>query len=66
MAIGILRMGVGRSGLDLRKSMREILSDIFYRIHYCNVAMSNSTSIIGKITVRINADAMRAHRGNGG
>ncbi len=35
--------------------MREILSDIFYRIHYCNVARSSGTSIVGKIIVEVDA-----------
>jgi hypothetical protein len=34
MVKGILRMGVGRYGLELRRSMRETLSDIYYRIQF--------------------------------
>jgi hypothetical protein len=40
MVIGILRTGVGRYGLDLRRSMLEILSDIYYRMNNYNVIAS--------------------------
>ena len=40
MVKGILRMGVGRYGLELRRSMRETLSDIFYEMSYYNVTAS--------------------------
>jgi hypothetical protein len=51
MAKGILRMGVRRYGLDLRRSMLKILSDIYYRMNFCNVIISGGVLIIFKITV---------------
>ena len=46
--------------------MREILSDIYYKIHFYYVTVSGGASIAGKITVRVDADATRAHFGGGG
>ena len=48
---GILRMGVGICGLDLRRSMLEILSDIYYRMHSYDAITSGGALIAGKITV---------------
>ena len=56
MVIGILRIVVGVYGLDLRRSMRETLSDIFYKLYYYNVIMSGGASIAGKITVQVDAE----------
>ena len=56
MVKGILRMGVGRYGQDLRRSMLEILSDIYYRIHYYDVIMSGGALITGKITVQVDTE----------
>jgi hypothetical protein len=55
MVKGILRMGIGSYGLDLRRSMLEILSDIYYRIYCYNETMSGSASIAGKIAVQVDA-----------
>ena len=35
--------------------MREILSDIYYRIHYYDVILYGSASIAGKIAVQVDA-----------
>jgi hypothetical protein len=59
-------MGVREYGLDLRRSMQETLSNIFYRMYYYNVIMSGGTSIAGKITVQVDANATRDHFGDGG
>jgi hypothetical protein len=53
MVKGILRMGVGRYGLELRRSILESLSDIYYRMNFCNVIMSGGTLIAGKIAVQV-------------
>jgi hypothetical protein len=55
MVIGILRMGVGRYGLDLRRSMLEILSDIYYRMNFCETIVSGSAAIVGQIIVQVDA-----------
>ena len=55
MAKGILRMGVERYGLDLRRSMLKILSNIYYRINFCNAIMSGGALIAGKIAVQVDA-----------
>jgi hypothetical protein len=55
MVKGILRMGVRRYGLDLRRSMLEILSDIYYKIHFYDVIVSGGASIAGKIAVQVDA-----------
>ena len=49
-------MGIREYRLDLRRSMRETLSNIFYRMYYYNVFMSGGTSITGKITVQVGAE----------
>jgi hypothetical protein len=51
IAKGILRIGVERYRLDLRRSMLKILSDIYYRMNFCNVIMLGGASIAGKIAV---------------
>jgi hypothetical protein len=56
MAIGIRKMGVRRYRLDLKKSMQETLSDIFYKMYYYNIIMSSGASIIGKIAVQVDAE----------
>ena len=43
--------------------MLEILSDIYYRIYYCDVIVSGGALIAGKITVQVNANATRDHFG---
>jgi hypothetical protein len=48
-------MGVERYGLDLRRSMLKILSDIYYRMNFCDVIMSGGASIAGKIAVQVDA-----------
>ena len=53
MVKGILRMGIGKYGLELRRSMRETLSDIYYRIHYYDVIVSGGASVAGKIAVQV-------------
>ena len=35
--------------------MRETLSDIYYKIHYCDGTMSGGASIASKITVQVDA-----------
>jgi hypothetical protein len=56
MVIGILRIHVRRYGLELRKRLLGILSDIYYRIYYCDELASRSALIAGKITVQVNAE----------
>jgi hypothetical protein len=55
MAISILRTSIRRYGLELRRSMRETLSDIYYRIHYYNIIMSSSVALAGKIAMQVDA-----------
>ena len=55
MTIGILRTRAGRSGLELKKRLLGILSDIYYRFYYYNKLASCSASITGKITVQVDA-----------
>jgi hypothetical protein len=55
MVKGILRMGVGKYGLELRRSIRETLSDIYYRIHFPYETVSRGASIAGKIAVQVDA-----------
>ena len=45
----LLRTGIGRYGLELRRSMRETLSDIYYRIHYCYVVASGVHQLQAKL-----------------
>ncbi len=40
MEIGILRIHVRRYGLELRKRLLGIPSDIYYKIHYCDKTVS--------------------------
>ena len=47
----MLRMGIGIYRLGLRRSILEILSDIYYRIHFCDIIVSGGVLIVGKITV---------------
>ena len=54
MAIDILRTGARRSGLELRKRLLGILSDIYYRFYYYNELASYTALIAGKITVQVN------------
>jgi hypothetical protein len=42
------------------RSMRETLSDIYYRIYYLLCNNVGRASIAGKITVQVNASATRA------
>ena len=49
-------MGVRRYGLDLKRSMREMLSNIFYRMYYYNVIVSGGASIAGQITVQVGVE----------
>jgi hypothetical protein len=44
-------MGIGIYGLGLRRSILEILNDIYYRIHFCDAIASGNVSIARKITV---------------
>ena len=55
MVISLLRMGIRIYKLGLRRSILEILSDIYYRIHFCDAFASGSASIAGKITVQVDA-----------
>ena len=55
MVIGILRIYIRRYGLELRKRLLGILSDIYYRIYYYDELASRSVSIAGKITVQVDA-----------
>ena len=55
MVIGILRTGVGRYRLDLRRSMLKILSDIYYRMNFYNIIILYGVAIAGKIAVQIDA-----------
>ena len=48
---GILRIHARGYGLDLRRSMLEILSDIYYRMHSYDAITSGGALIAGKITV---------------
>jgi hypothetical protein len=41
IVIGIGRIGARISGPELRKSMRETLSDIYCRIHFCYITVSS-------------------------
>jgi len=52
---GILRMGIGRYGLELQKRLLGILSDIYYRIYYCYITISSIHQLQGKITVQVDA-----------
>ena len=52
---GILRIGIRRYGLELRRSMLEILSDIYYRIHFFYETVSGGALIAGKIVVQVDA-----------
>ena len=51
IAIGLLRIGIGIYRLELRRSIHEILSDIYYRIHFYNIIISGGILIAGKIIV---------------
>ena len=51
MVISLLRMGIRIYKLGLRRSILEILSDIYYRIHFCDVIASSNASITSKITM---------------
>jgi hypothetical protein len=66
IVIGIGRIGARIYGPELRKSIRETLSDIYYRIQILLCNCIERTSIAGKITVQLGADATRAHFGGGG
>src|ERR1700689_4300244 len=56
MVIGIRRMGVRKYGLGLKRSMRETLSDIFYKMYYYNVILSGGALIAGQIRVQVDAE----------
>ena len=47
----MLRIGIGIYRLELRRSILEILSDIYYRIYFYNVIVLGGASIAGKIVV---------------
>ena len=49
-------MGVRKYGLDLKRSMRETLSDIFYKMYYYNVILSGGASIAGQIRVQVGVE----------
>jgi hypothetical protein len=49
MVIGLLRMGIGIYGLELRRSMRETLSDIYYRMHFCDEIASGVHQLQAKL-----------------
>ncbi len=48
-------MGIGIYRLELRRSMQETLSDIYYRIHFCYATVLGSALIAGKIAVQVDA-----------
>jgi hypothetical protein len=52
---GILRIGVRRYGLELRRSIRETLSNIYYKIHFPYKTVSRGILITGKIAVQVDA-----------
>src|SRR6266496_5235967 len=49
MVTGLLRMGLGRYGVELQRSKQESLSDIYYRIHFCYVPMSDTHQLQAKL-----------------
>jgi hypothetical protein len=49
------RMGLGIYRLELRRSIQETLSDIYYRMNFCDAITSGGTSIVGQIAVQVNA-----------
>jgi hypothetical protein len=49
-------MGVQRYGLDLRRSIQETLSGVFYRMYYYDIIASCGVSIAGQITVQMDAE----------
>ena len=53
-------------GLELRRSIQETLSDIYYKIYYCDVIASGVYQLQGKITVQVDANATRDHLGSAG
>ena len=59
----VLRIGVRIYRLELRRSMRETLSDIHYRIYYLLCNNVRRASIAGKITVQVDANTTVAHFG---
>jgi hypothetical protein len=46
-------MGIGIYKLGLRRSIRETLSDIYYRIYFCDVIASGVHQLQGKIAVQV-------------
>ena len=60
---GILRMGVGRYGLGLRRSMLEMLSDIYYRIYFFYETASGVHQLQAKLQCRWMQNATRDHFG---
>jgi hypothetical protein len=66
MVIGILRIHDRRYGLELQKRLPGSPSDIYYRIHYCDVIASGVHQLQGKITVQVDANATRDHLGGVG
>ncbi len=49
MEIGILRIYVRRYGLELRKRLLGIPSDICYRIYYCDETVSGEHQLQAKL-----------------
>jgi hypothetical protein len=51
----LLGIGLGIYGLELRRSIQETLSDIYYRMNFCDAIASGGTLIIGQIAVQVSA-----------
>jgi hypothetical protein len=66
MVIGLLRIGIGIYRLELRRSMREMLSDIYYRMNFYDVSASGGILITSKIAVQVDVNATRDHFWLGG
>ncbi len=49
-------MGIGIYGLELRRSMQETQSDIYYRFNFCDETILGSALIAGKIIVQVDIE----------
>ena len=59
-------MGIGIYGLELRRSIQETLSDIYYKIYYCDAIAFGVHQLQGKIIVQVDVNATRDHLGGTG
>ena len=56
MVIGIKRISVRKYKLGLKRSMRETLSDIFYKMYYYNIILFGGALVAGQIRVQVDAE----------